>query len=77
MIDHNKIKCKDCPMYTGIKSHGFNDNWGDCKALENAYKMLKLVFKNKCYVEYEKQFLRFLSDDSECIFFYTWGKDDE
>lgn len=41
-MEKRKIKCKDCPYYTGSKCHGHGEYYGECLL----FKVLKPAFSN-------------------------------
>lgn len=74
MSQITRIKCKDCPYYTGIQNHGHGENWGECllfKIVKPAFSCL--VQKGKFYSVHLKDRdlwdACIFKDDHECFFF--------
>lgn len=40
----NKIKCKECPYYSGIQCHGHGEYWAQCNLLIEQSKIFKKLF---------------------------------
>lgn len=58
----NELKCKNCPYYTGMLTHGHGEFWGECNLLKiirnnlaiatNNYKYdIKIKFLKNCWEE--------------------------
>ena len=66
-----KIKCKECPYYTGIQCHGHGDYWGECTLYEDKHKVLKAIFEKEdgLYVDHKDVWSLTRNDNSTCAFF--------
>lgn len=57
------LKCKDCPYYTGVRSHGHGEYWGECGL------MIKLSkeFAKYCGVSHYSVLPSWFEDSWGCV----------